>query len=218
MLSFLATHPPRTKIAHLNSISFDEGRSSVEFKSPADDYLVINRLPPLGSEEDVAHDEIPNWSNCVLAPPLHWHHSQEETFHVLEGTAIFTLNGAEKVATAGEVVIIPKRDIHTFRNGSEETELVVEFVLDPSTRKNDEAYFRNIWAYRDDCRKAGIPPSLFQVLLFMYEGQVVMNWPGPRFVAKPFGFLMNIIGGLVVGKWILGYSACYAEYCHPQSE
>jgi mannose-6-phosphate isomerase-like protein (cupin superfamily) len=144
MLSFLATHPPRTKIAHLNPIRFDEGRSTVEFKSPSDGYLVINRLPPLASDEDVARDRVPNKSNCALAPPLHWHHSQEETFHVLEGTALFTLNGVEKTAVAAEVVIIPMRDVHTFRNASEETELVVEFVLDPSTRENDEAYFSNI--------------------------------------------------------------------------
>jgi quercetin dioxygenase-like cupin family protein len=63
---------------------------------------------------------------------------------VLEGTALFTLNGVEKTAVAAEVVIIPMRDVHTFRNASEETELVVEFVLDPSTRENDEAYFSNI--------------------------------------------------------------------------
>jgi quercetin dioxygenase-like cupin family protein len=146
MLSFLATHPPRTKIAHLNPIPFDEGRSSVEFKSPSDGYLVINRLPPLASEENVTQNKVSNRSNCVLAPPLHWHHSQEETFHVLEGTALFTLNRAERTASAGEVVIIPKRDVHTFRNGSEETELVIEFVLEPSTRKNDEAYFSNLSA------------------------------------------------------------------------
>jgi mannose-6-phosphate isomerase-like protein (cupin superfamily) len=141
MLSFLASKPPRTKIAHLNPIPLDDGRSSVEFKPPTDRYLVINRLPPAASDQDVAAKRVPNKANCSLAPPLHWHYYQEETFHVLEGTARFTIAGKVQIASAGDVVVIPRQEIHTFCNASEETELVVEFVLDPSTRADDEAYF-----------------------------------------------------------------------------
>jgi mannose-6-phosphate isomerase-like protein (cupin superfamily) len=141
MLSFLAVHPPRTKIAHLNRIPFDDGRSIVEFKSPLDSYLVINRLPPAASDKEVETKKVPNKANCALAPPLHWHYYQDETFHVLNGTAKFTLDGKERIANAGETVFIPKQQFHTFCNASEEIELSVEFVLEPGTRKNDEAYF-----------------------------------------------------------------------------
>lgn len=143
MLKFLATHPPRTRIAHLTSISFDEGRSSVEFKPASHRYLVVNRLPPLSLDEVVVQGKAPNKSNCVLAPPPHWHHSQVEKFHVIRGTALFTLNGTEKRAETGEVVVIPMREVHTFRNQSETEELLVEFGLDPSTREDDEVYFSN---------------------------------------------------------------------------
>lgn len=131
MFSFLTTNSIRTKISHLDSITLDDGRSSVEFKSPDDRYLVINRLPPAASDQDVLHGRVPNKANCSLAPPLHWHLRQEETFHVVEGTAKFNIGGKERLAQTGEVVVIPKRQIHTFCNANEESGLVVEFVLDP---------------------------------------------------------------------------------------
>lgn len=62
VLSFLATHPTRTKVVHLKPIPFDKGRSSVEFKS--DRYLVINRLLLLALDEGVKNKIIHNKSNC----------------------------------------------------------------------------------------------------------------------------------------------------------
>ena len=147
MFSFLAVHPPRTKIAHLNPIPLDDGRSIVEFKSPSDNYLVINRLPPVATDDEVASNKVPSKSNCALAPPLHWHYYQDETFHVLEGTAKFTLGDKEKIAHAGDTVFIPRQQFHTFCNASEETELNVEFVLDPGSRADDEAYFSRTTFY-----------------------------------------------------------------------
>lgn len=76
----------------------------------------------------------------------------------------------------------------------------------------------NVWAYRDDCRKAGMTRRLPQVLLFMYHGKVVLDWPGPALLSKPVGLLINFVGGLVIGQWILGYSHCYPEYYHPGSD
>jgi mannose-6-phosphate isomerase-like protein (cupin superfamily) len=125
----------------MNPIRLDNGRSSAEFKSPSDNYLVINRLPPAATDEDVAQKKVPNKANCALAPPLHWHHSQKETFQVLEGTAKFILDNDERISTAGEKVVIPIQQFHTFCNASENKDLVVEFVLDPGAREDDEAFF-----------------------------------------------------------------------------
>jgi len=147
MLSFLAVHPPRSRIAHLSHFTVDNGRSAVEFKPRTDRYLVINRLPPAASDEDVRNQKVPNKANCSLAPPLHWHYYQEETFHVLEGTAKFILDGKEKIANVGDTVLIPKQQFHTFCNASEETPLSVEFVLDPIMRDHDEAYFSEQLGY-----------------------------------------------------------------------
>jgi hypothetical protein len=76
----------------------------------------------------------------------------------------------------------------------------------------------NMWGYRDDCRKAGIQRSLPQVLLFMWKGKAVLALSGPKFIAKSLGLLLTFFGGLVIGKWILGYSDCYSEYYHSSTE
>jgi len=145
MLSFLAKHPSRTRVAHLSKITFDDGRSSIEFKAPSNRYLVINRLPPASIQEHPGNDNdsnpTPTPPNCALNPPMHWHSKQDEFFHVLEGQATFYLGGRRKVAVAGDVVVIPGGQFHTFRNASHRDELVVEFVLEPRDRGRDEQFF-----------------------------------------------------------------------------
>lgn len=264
MLSFLAKHPPRTKIAHLDKILLDGGRSAVEFKPPGDRYLVANRLPPAPAS---------GASNSSLAPPPHRHLWQDETFRVVRGTARFTMGrgggggrvGRVLLATAGRVVVMPRRVAHAFCNASADAELVLEFVLHPASRETDEAYFRehllmstfsfvrylitgqgqrdvhrmwrrpfprereglhlptyatdrelflsgNVWGYRHDCNKAGLPRSLFQTLLFMHRGGVVMALPGPESISKAAGLLLNYIGGVLIGKMLLGFRDSYPEY------
>lgn len=140
MLSFLARHPPRTRVANLSKIEFDNGRSFIQFKPRDDQYLVINSLPP--DERQTAHaDNVPTPPNCALAPPLHWHSQQEEIFHVLEGDALFYLKGKRHVAQQGDIVTIPKQAFHTFRNASTTDRLLIEFVLQPKNKDRDECFF-----------------------------------------------------------------------------
>ncbi|KAJ5668967.1 hypothetical protein N7462_010037 [Penicillium macrosclerotiorum] len=208
MLSFLAKKVPRTRTATQNPVVFDGGRASIEFKSPADRYLVINRWPPNSNEAN---------RNIALRPPLHWHRYQTETFHVLEGKAKFTCDGHEIIKSKAETMVIAPRTIHTFCNASEVEELVIEFVLEPKSKGRDEAFFRawNVQSYRDDCRKAGCSRSLPQLLLFNWLGDVVPVFPGPAYVMRPLGVFMNFVGGLLIGKYILGYRESYPEYYKP---
>ena len=142
MLSFLAKHPPRTRVAHLSRIVFDDGRSSIEFHLPEDRYLVINRLPP--SPRLLHVNTCPHPANCALNPPMHWHPKQTETFHVLQGEARFYVEGQVTVASTGETVHIPLAAQHTFRNASSEKELLIEFTLDPTARHRDESLFSTV--------------------------------------------------------------------------
>ena len=135
MLSFLAKAIPRTQTAPLNKILFDNGRSSITFKSPGDKYLVINNWPPASCPEN---------RNIALRPPLHWHRHQEETFHVLSGTARFSLDGKDILRSKGETMSIPVKSVHTFCNASESEELVIEFVLEPGSRERDECFFSRL--------------------------------------------------------------------------
>lgn len=148
MFSFLARRVPRTTISHLDKITVDGGRSAAEFKPPADRYLVTNRLPPAAPPAEAARLGLPHGgANSSLAPPPHRHLWQDETFHVVSGTAGFTLGSGgrgrtEQLAGAGEVVVVPRRAAHTFCNAGGDEELVVEFVLEPASRDTDEAYLR----------------------------------------------------------------------------
>ncbi|TLD27425.1 hypothetical protein E2P81_ATG10713 [Venturia nashicola] len=214
MLSFLAVHPKRTKVAHLQTLSFDDGASSIEFKAPSDRYLVINRWPPAASEEQT----MPGKAQCALSPRLHWHRYQTERFHVLAGTARFTLEREQILAKAGEIVNIPVGAFHTFCNASTTERMEIEFTLEPLTRKRDEAFFRNLQTYRDDTRKAAMRPSWPQILLFMRKGDTFLALPGPKVIAKPLAVLIHFVGGVVIGKWLLGYSDTYPEYSHPSTE
>jgi hypothetical protein len=36
-------------------------------------------------------------------------------------------------------------------------------------------------------------------------------------IARPLGVLLNLFGGLILGKYILGYKASYPEYYKPRS-
>ncbi|KAG8167418.1 hypothetical protein KVR01_003107 [Diaporthe batatas] len=212
MLSFLARRVPRTPISHLESMTLDGGRSTAEFRPPTDRYLVLNRLPRAASDREAAQLGLPHaGATSSLAPPLHRHLWQDEIFHVIKGTARFTLGTSrspsttERLASAGEVVVIPRRAAHTFCNASEDEELVLEFVLDPASRDADEAYF------------PGVKPSVFQALLFMHRGGVARALPGPDGISIVLGMLLNYVGGAFIGKWLLGYSASYHEYYRPRS-
>lgn len=55
------------------------------------------------------------------------------------------------------------------------------------------------------------------MLLFNYVGGVVLALPGPLIIAKPLGVLLNFFGGLVLGKYLLGYKESYSEYYKPEA-
>ena len=142
MLSFLAQRLPRTQVAHLETITFDDGRSSITFHDNTETYLVTNRLPP--APKATASKGNPHPANCALNPPMHWHSKQTETFHVISGQGLFYLEGNGITASPGDTVHIPRAAHHTFRNASSEEDLVVEFTLDPSTREQDERLFSTL--------------------------------------------------------------------------
>ncbi|KAJ4390089.1 hypothetical protein N0V93_007562 [Gnomoniopsis smithogilvyi] len=222
MLSFIAKHPPRSKICHLNVITLDGGRSVAHFNpSGGQKYLVTNRLPPALSPAEAQRQGLPHpGANTSLAPPLHRHFWQDESFHIISGTAKFTVGGSRRevrLASGGEVVVIPKREAHTFCNASEEADLVIEFALRPANKRTDEAYFRNIWGYRNDLKQAGMQRSIFQSLLFMHRGGVVLALPGPEILSKVAGLLLNYIGGVLIGRFLLGFQDTYSDYYHERS-
>lgn len=59
--------------------------------------------------------------------------------------------------------------------------------------------------------------SIFQSLLFMQHGGIVMALPGPEVVSIAMGVLFNFVGGVLIGQILLGYSGSYSEYYHERS-
>lgn len=41
--------------------------------------------------------------------------------------------------------------------------------------------------------------------------------PGPEIISQVVGLLLNYVGGLLIGKILLGYQDTYPEYYHENS-
>lgn len=174
MLRYLAPKvPSRTTRSNLTTIFLDEGQSNIVFNKsifgnsysdfandvekarldapntrdntgPNVGYLVFNNLPPAPSPPSHPHD--PNSSLC---PPFHIHLKEDETFHVLSGTAKFLFldqrykssrskseepepdGVGSQLVQAGGTITIPRGQIHTFRNASRSDRLELEFGFSP---------------------------------------------------------------------------------------
>jgi quercetin dioxygenase-like cupin family protein len=64
-----------------------------------------------------------------VGPPPHIHHTQEETFYVLEGEMEFITDGLTTRAVAGSLVRIPRGVLRDYRNvGSEPARVLVLYA------------------------------------------------------------------------------------------
>ena len=226
------------KIYYDDGASIAWFKKQVDFTpdSPGLALVAVNRLPPASPTafRDAGNPSAyPGVANTALGPPLHYHIVQDETFIVKEGQAAFytfphlpfwaspsAKYGKVELLGAGDRLDIPKRVVHTFRNASSEQHLELEFTLTPaiefvsdryrnSVGQAEEAYFRNVWAYRDDCNRYGLERSLMQVACFNHPVRAVTMFPGCGGIIT--NCLVNQLLALI-GYWILGYRAVYAEY------
>lgn len=278
MLKWLASRqPPRTSRSDLGTIILDNGRSKIVFNrhlingsrkdleirssAPTSRFLVFISVPPGPSPPTP-----PNFPNSSLSPPFHIHLKEDETFHVLRGTARFLLldqrlqksssidrtesNHDSGVTTRlvypGCTITIPRGQIHTFRNASTTDRLEIEFGFDtpmkspfskpPNANSSDaalelntkmHAFFLHTPLYRSDCVKHNVPKSLSQVLLFNHHADMalvpiwLLSWHArypflrvviERVIAPMIGRSMNVVGGVVLGNWVLGLKERYEEY------
>ena len=58
---------------------------------------------------------IRKWTDSGLVPYLHIHHSDDEAWHVLEGSLRFLFEHEELDAPAGSTVFVPAGVAHTYR-------------------------------------------------------------------------------------------------------
>ena len=63
---------------------------------------------------------IESWAREGDSPPLQIHHTEDEVFHVVEGALRFRTGGEDIVVGAGETVLAPRGEAHTYRVESPE--------------------------------------------------------------------------------------------------
>ncbi|KAL6716919.1 hypothetical protein ACLMJK_004831 [Lecanora helva] len=205
MLSLLFPSIPRTLTATSNPISTEDGASTFEFFSnnPTAKFAMKGRQKP---------------GETINVPPYHWHKYQTETFLIHSGVMRATVEGADKFMHAGQSVTIEPGVYHTYHNGSETEDLILSTGLDPAERERDEAFFRNLTSYLDDCRKAHRAPQTPQLFLFLYFFDCYLALPGPKPIMKPVSQALVFFVGVVIGKWLLGMKESYPEYYKKASE
>ncbi|KAK9899540.1 hypothetical protein P389DRAFT_207207 [Cystobasidium minutum MCA 4210] len=159
----------------------------------------------------IVHDSVRKGKS---GPPLHIHLEQSEYFEVLSGTLGLTLNGEPVTLTKeGGRVSIPPGARHTFwvhESSTEDCSFIV--WVKPQHVKNglDEGFLRNFAGYLSDCDRDGLRPSVFQLLVFLWDANIVLT--------PPFWMPLVILKGLhqvlatYVGQYLLGYKTTYPEY------
>ena len=210
VLLFKQAIVPRTHVASHNPVLYDNGNGLCEFYTPASKYFG-KQVIPLGNK----------WSDgspSFMAPISHFHLLQTESFHVESGTGLWYAQGKKIQLKAGEDITIPRCVGHKFENqpGSKEP-LVILYRYDSQRWEMEERFFRNALTYLDDCRKAGVAPSLLQLCIFTTDA-----WMPPDIIPCPGGeyvrCLVNTLFMWVlafVGYFIYGYKRSYPEYYDP---
>lgn len=199
MFSFLRRTVPRTNIASQSRLVLEDGRSAVDFH-------------PDSSKSSVFMTYTFPSGETILKPPYHWHMFQTKTFGVVSGVMLATVDGVEKKVRAGESLTITPCTFYKVSAEPGDETLVVNVSLDPLNRARDEAFFRNMFGYLDDCRKEGKELQVPQMALLLHSADTALAPPRPKFISMRIGKLVNLVVGVVVGKWLLGFSDCYPEY------
>ncbi|KAI9660909.1 MAG: hypothetical protein M1821_009236 [Bathelium mastoideum] len=212
MLSFMRQQVPRTNTASQNPLTYEDGRSKLEFHTPSDPYILTNTLPP---------------GETFFTPPLHLHLFQTEIFRVESGTAAFYLRPTSKdpgrrLVAEGGTIEIPKRAYHTFENASTTENLVLSLRFDPQRWEAEESFFRNFSGYLEDCRKAKKSPSPIQVMRMLHENDTPVAVPVPSWCPEWVGTWVSrafqVVIAVVIGEYLLGYKGSYPEYYRKRTQ
>lgn len=140
-----------------------------------------------------------------MAGPVHFHPHQVETFHVLAGTPLFSMDGEASTAAAGDVVTIPRGVPHIFGNaGPGELHMISEYR---PALQSTETFFEAFFGLAKETGKER--PNLLQTALTMYECRdyFVVTRPPP-----PLQRVMFPVLAAIARK--RGYHASYPRFSY----
>ena len=191
----------RTVTNHLARVPYQNGSRHVHWETPpgGQSVLIVEEIDPVYGRH------LPDDKN-LTRPPYHWHWRQMEHFTIRQGAMLFTMEGKSFRWTAADGVLdIPIGLRHTFKTDPDCQETVIfQITADPEEENGmSERFFRNIYAYIDDCDKAKVAPSLVQLLMFLDSAEVSLGLPGPRVIANPLSWVVGVVFGRYLG-WLLG--------------
>jgi quercetin dioxygenase-like cupin family protein len=137
----------------------------------------------------------------------HTHPLQQESFEILQGTVLMTINGKEQVVKAGESRVVPAGTSHVWRNYSDTEEAKARVEFRPAGQI--EYLFENGAGLSGDGKvdpKSGLP-NLLQIAVFaIYYGNDMR-------MSKPPWWIQKILFSILYPfAWLLGYRAKYPKY------
>jgi hypothetical protein len=98
----------------------------------------------------------------------HLHPKQEESFSILEGEVAFKLDGSDRVASAGEQVVIPPGVRHAVGNTSDRE---ARAVVEVTPALNIQSFFESVSGLARDGKttKSAAPRNPLLMAVFAYE-------------------------------------------------
>ena len=135
---------------------------------------------------------------------LHYHPYQENRFTVTQGQLLFTVDGKEQLATAGDIISIPKKVPHSFYNsGLVDAHYVQEFFPALKIDSLFETFF--VLAREGKLNKSG-SPNMFRTALILLQFEKEIR------LAHPNWMLQKIIFNLLAPiARLMGYKAVYDQ-------
>lgn len=70
-------------------------------------------------------------------PPMHWHRFHDECFFITKGSVTFVTPDGDVVCGTGEMVTVPPRAVHTFKNASDAEDAEFFMTATPGTSGDD---------------------------------------------------------------------------------
>lgn len=160
------------------------------------------RIEFLRSDEELLEFEL-QLAPDGKVPGMHVHPSQEERFHVLEGTMKFRLGLRKIVAGPGEIVVVPAGAKHKFANGGDTTARV-RVEVEPALDMQQLLITTAELAHEGNVLRSGMPKPL-HLALFVERFRREVRAPFP-----PAWAVRVLMAPLAAIARLRGHDARYA--------
>ncbi|GKT64017.1 hypothetical protein ColTof4_04435 [Colletotrichum tofieldiae] len=138
----------------------------------------------------------------------------DEYFKVEQGVLGAVKNGVEYAVTKDDGIFHIPAGTRFWSHKSATETLIFAVWLDPCKDSDyilDVNFLRNLSGYVDDCLKAGLKPSLLQIILFTENASSLLCPPFLNWM--PVWLLIWVHRGLAwFAESVLGYEKSYPEY------